>query len=181
MKFITENYFSKLVLVIIFVFWCVPAQAQLPPDLTTFLHDEPVDTLRGLTGILVAIDDPGSELIKEGLNLQQIQMDVEFRLRKAGIRILTGPDFMKTPGAPCLSVQIDTLKRGKDNFYLYSISIKLRQNIILERYKSRSYRATTWETGVIGGISASQIKLLRTNLGNLVDQFINDYRSVNQM
>lgn len=65
-------------------------------------------TLKGLSGVNVFLnlseDNPSLE--KDGLTESQIQTDVEIRLRKAGIRVLTVEETKELPRRPVLSVTL---------------------------------------------------------------------------
>ncbi|MER3447850.1 MAG: hypothetical protein C4291_13930 [Candidatus Dadabacteria bacterium] len=52
-------------------------------------------SLRGLHGVRVLLTDLNSDAKQEGLIKSELQTDVELRLRKAGIRVLTGEDGVR--------------------------------------------------------------------------------------
>jgi hypothetical protein len=55
-------------------------------------------TLRGLDGVQVVVEDLQPDVERNGLTRQQLQTDVELRLRKAGIRVLTEQELDRAPG-----------------------------------------------------------------------------------
>jgi hypothetical protein len=66
-------------------------------------------TLRGIEGVNVAIESLEPEVERAGLVRQQIETDVELRLRKAGIRVLTEEERQGTPGAPYLYINVNVI------------------------------------------------------------------------
>src|SRR2546429_6513667 len=67
-------------------------------------------TLRGVEGVRVVIEDLGPEVERAGLTKQQLQTDVELRLRQASIRILTTKEErFGTPGAPYLYINVNVM------------------------------------------------------------------------
>jgi hypothetical protein len=57
-------------------------------------------TLRGVEGVLVVVEDLGDDVEQAGLTRQQLQTDVELRVRQAGIRVLTRAEREGMPGTP---------------------------------------------------------------------------------
>lgn len=56
------------------------------------------DTLKGLKGVYVVIEDLNEEVIKDGLTVDAIRTDVELKLRLAGIPVLLEEARLKEPG-----------------------------------------------------------------------------------
>lgn len=138
------------------------------------------ETLRGLRGVKVSIDNFVPEAEKEGLSKSQLQVDVELRLRKAGIRVLTEEEWLKTPGMPALYVLVTT-HENKIGVHAFSIRVKLRQEVKLVRQPNfRTVLAGTYETnGYVGTVGSSNLRNLREAVADEVDVFINDYLAEN--
>ena len=64
------------------------------------------DVLRGLAGVAVTVNDLPKEAEQDGLLKAQLQTDVELRLRKAGIMVVTAEQWINEPGQPTLSVRV---------------------------------------------------------------------------
>src|ERR671924_598657 len=62
-------------------------------------------SLRGLPGVRVLLTDLNPDAERDGLIKSEVQMDVELRLRNAGIRVLTEEEWHKVPRAPMLYVK----------------------------------------------------------------------------
>lgn len=137
-------------------------------------------TLRGLRGVKVSIDTFVAEAEQGGLTLNQLQTDVELRLRKAGIRVLSEQEWLKAPGMPAVYVLVTTHK-NKIGLHAFSIRVKLRQAVTLVRQpNSPPVLAGTYETnGYVGTIGSGRLRELREAVADEVDIFINDYLAEN--
>ena len=139
------------------------------------------ESLRGLKGVCVVVEDLDPNIEKDGLHENSIKTDVELKLQMSGIKVLTWEEIVKEPGLPNLYVRVNTFKRGT-NLYAYHIDVELHQNVLLERDpKIVRVGATTWRAaGMTGTISTEHnVNLLRNTVNNQVEQFINDYLAVN--
>jgi hypothetical protein len=56
---------------------------------------EPTDTLRGLKGVMVFIEDINSDVEEHGLTKSHLKKEVESRLREADIPVLTANEFVR--------------------------------------------------------------------------------------
>jgi hypothetical protein len=137
-------------------------------------------TLRGLQGVKVLIEDLGSDIERLGLIKNQLQTDVEAGLRKAGIRVLTQEECYKTPGEPYLyvNININTGKPG-DAKYPYSIDIGVIQDVLLQRDTRTQSYGVTWSTGGVGAIEKESVGRLRDSVSELIKIFVNAFFSVN--
>jgi hypothetical protein len=135
-------------------------------------------SLKGLTGVWVGIEplDPDAE--KDGLSEDQIQTDVELRLRMAGIKVLTQEQRLATPGMPLLYIRLNTFIYERS--YPFSINISLIQSVSLKRDPQISIdQATTWNVGDVGCVGPANVKQIRDVIKDHVDKFINAWLSVN--
>lgn len=137
-------------------------------------------TLRGLSGVGVLIEQLAPEVEKEGLIKNQLQIEVELKLKMAGIKVLTKEECLKTPGEPYLyvNVNVNTAKTESD-IYPYSIDVLLMQKVSLLRDPKQTTYAVTWSTGGVGSIEKSILSQLRGSVEEMVDLFIKTYLSEN--
>lgn len=136
-------------------------------------------TLKGLQGVEVTVEGLRPEAVEDGLTQDQLQTDVELRLRKVGIRVLTKEEKARTPGSPWLYVRVNTL-RGDTGLYAYSIEVDLYQTVLLERDSSISTTTPTWATSTIATVGARGMpRSVRGSVGDKVDQFVNAYLAMN--
>jgi len=137
-------------------------------------------SLRGLSGVRLLVTDLNPDAERGGLIKSDLQTDIESRLRKAGIRVLTEEEWRETPRAPLLYVKADAL-RGSNIAYAYYINVQLYQRVSIEQTPNNiSGFAATWSTGSMG--IADQVKLKGLVMGSLrneVDEFIKAYLAEN--
>lgn len=135
-------------------------------------------TLKGITALSVVIEDLGSKA-PDGLTQEQLQTDVELKLRMAGIHV-SPPD---EPG-PYLYVQVtsDSSQNlaGRQTGYFYNVNLEFRQLVFLQRNKVVAV-ASTWGLEGIGisGPGMTTVQTIRDLVGDTVDKFMNAYLSVN--
>jgi hypothetical protein len=141
------------------------------------------ETLRGLGGIQVVIEHLKPNAERAGLTRKQVQTDVELRLRKAGIRVLTEQERLATPGMPYLYININSSQGQAPlaDVVAFSVSIALQQNALLVRNTAiTAMGASTWSRQFLVGVHRESVRQIRDYVGDLVDAFINDYLSVNR-
>src|SRR5688572_26765777 len=93
------------------------------------------ETLKGLSGVYVFLNlsEDSASLEKDGLTETQIRTDVEIRLRKAGIRVLTIEEAKELARRPALSVTLLASKSEAltkllgENLYSFSIQVEFKQ------------------------------------------------------
>lgn len=140
---------------------------------------EPRETLCGLKGVMVFIEDIDSDVEKHGLTRALIQKEVESRLRHADIPVLTREEAYDTPGKPYLYLSLTTHNTGID-LYSYSVRIEFNQDVSLIREPSIRTSATTWIANVVGIVGAQNLSAVTEDVIELTDKFIHDYLAVNQ-
>lgn len=137
-------------------------------------------TLRGLPGVNVLVEALTAEAERNGLTRAQIQTDVELRLRKAGIRVLSETERDETPGRPFLYVTVNARKARSTPLYAFSIHVALAQRVLLERDPQISSLAETWSISSTGIVGESHLReLTRSEIADRVDAFLNAYLAVN--
>jgi len=163
---------KKLIAVLAFTLWMSGTVAAQ--------KDSEKESLRGLTGMFVFIEEIDLKAQKDGLVRHQIQKEAEQRISAAGIRVLSLREMYKTKGEPYLYVNINAAKSG-DGTYVYFASVSLNQMAVLTRMEnSQPQKVTSWETGAVGMVEKRYIaKEIRAALNSRLDVFIKDYRSVN--
>ncbi len=138
-------------------------------------------TLGGLKGVGVIIENLPTEVEKAGLLKRQLQVEVEFKLRSAGIKVLTREECMKTPGEPYLYININiNTSKTESNIYPYTVDAMLIQKVMLLRDPDKITYAVTWSIGGVGSIDKSILSSLRANVEEVVDKFIHAYLNENR-
>ena len=137
------------------------------------------ETLQGLKGVRVLIENLHPDAARDGLDKTTIQTDVELKLRQTGIKVLTETEWLAAAGAPYLYIHLDTCG-GETGRYAFSIEVSLQQMARLERDpKIVAIRAATWSSGSIGTVGRANLQDIRNSIKDHVDKFINAWLSVN--
>ncbi len=136
------------------------------------------DTLRGLTGVHVVVEELRPEAVEDGLSEDAIEERVVQRLWDAGVRVLMEDQWTIAAGAPYLYLNVNAVKSR--DLYVYAVDLQLNQTVKLERLPSVAVAATTWATGCrVGAVSADSVGVLAQVAAQSVDRFIEDYRAAN--
>ena len=137
-------------------------------------------TLQGLKGVRVLVEDFAPEVEREGLVKNQIQKDVEDKLRAGGMKVLTQEEALKIPGEPYLYVNLNVnFSKDEEEVCSYSIDIALIQNVNLVRNPKQTTYAITWSTGGVGLIGKKSLGQLKESVEDVIDIFIKAFFSVN--
>lgn len=138
---------------------------------------EPNDraSLRKLEGVHLLIENLDSTT-KEFIGEAQLQTEVELRLRRNRIRVLSKDEMFKTPGMPYLYLDIRVMKMFDNPAYATHVTLTLYQDIGLTRDLSFTMTARTWdrERMALVGRSVAKTQLMRI-VEELVDTFCNDF------
>jgi hypothetical protein len=128
--------------------------------------------LKGLSVVCVSVHYSGTERYKLFVDLVQIQTDIEIRLRRAGIKVISQKEFNKRNDSECLWVYVTMEdKFASIIFSLHQTCVPLNDGVLATWHRDR---IIVYRTGEVDQRS------LRDGVIDLVDQFINDYLSVNQ-
>lgn len=138
--------------------------------------------LRGIGGVNVTIEKLNEGALEVGLTEEQLQTDVELRLRQSGIRVLTEKERLTAPGGPFLYVNVNGHK-AESGLHAFGISVALYQRVILERNGMKGGHVETWQRAAIGtrghADGDSDAAFVRENVKDKVDEFLNAYLAAN--
>jgi hypothetical protein len=124
--------------------------------------------------VLVEPLDP--EMERLGLTKEQIQTDVEIKLRKTGFNVKGKDEFF----FPYIYLYINLGSFHSDSGSVaYTIGTSLNQEVLLDRNKTVNTIASTWSTGSIGIVGQSNVRQLRDKISDQVDEFINNWLKAN--
>jgi len=137
------------------------------------------DTLVGLPGVNVLVEELNPEVQKYGLMKQALQTDVELQLRRYGIKVLSEDERLRTRGMPSLYVRVTCVIH--EPFAAVGIEVKVQEIALLTtRYPVMScIDAITWEKSCVVIVGVLKIETMRENVHDLVNEFINDYLASN--
>jgi hypothetical protein len=155
------------------------ASAQLAPS---------KENLRGLTGVRVMVmygHCPSQSLINcaEGLDeaqrpelLKMLEADATAKLENAGIPLFRNADQVTSGGFAHLVILV-TLEKPNGFVHPVVTELKLFQRVRLQRDISIETDAVTWSREGVG--QPLEISRIRRLVATHLDQFIQDYQSVN--
>jgi hypothetical protein len=136
-------------------------------------------TLAGLKGIYILVEDVDDDVQRDGLSREQIRTDVELRLRQAGLDVLSELQYAAETGFPYLYVNVQTLKSSLGP-YVYRLEVELKQSVTPIRNPSATLLAPTWAARAkLGIVGVDNVRSLRDDIRDMVDQFINAYLAAN--
>jgi hypothetical protein len=146
--------------------------------------ERPPLSLEGLQGISVMILPFKPDAERNGLENEQLQKDIELKLRKAGIKILTDRELEK-PGFPYLNIDVNVTKDKAPEVYSYNIKVELYKQEIQNPQDEiesamQSVSVKTWSSELTGTAPGSDLKnRVQKQIGDTIDKFINDYLAAN--
>jgi hypothetical protein len=140
-------------------------------------------TLVGLTGVHVVVYDTSAEDARDRLTRSGLQVELEGRLRRAGLRPLGASEALKSVGRPTLELRVNlTRSRHAHQLYVYSVDLALRQQIQLTRARTTESFAITWsEPPEVGTVEPEHLFPVMDAARAKVDQFIAAWRAANDL
>ena len=131
-----------------------------------------VESLRGLPGVEVIVEDIKADATTDGLSREAVQTAVELILRSNGIKVLA------MPTAPYLYVNISTMK--EQGVYLFCTHLALKQIVRLLPERNKEVFAATWSAGELGSVGKNKLhQVVSVSLEPLVKRFANDFLTAN--
>lgn len=161
---------SRLVTLGVLFMVCIALpNKNLSQNISDFENLAGFDTLTVRVGL-------NSVALQSGLTEKQIQTDVEVKLRQAKIKVFDN-DKIFTPRV-ILFISIAYLDSGCETL-AGNITTSVYQEVSLNRNKSISLLAKTWESSFTTSIPKNQVQAIRRFLSDQIDEFINDYLKAN--
>jgi hypothetical protein len=129
--------------------------------------------MKGLTNVGIVVEDLHTGAQKIGLTEEDIQTDVESKLRLAGMQILTTEQKAKAGAAISFAVVTVTADASSAN-----VSLRLAQDVILYRDSTITLPlAVTWETSSV--MSNPNRSRVSDFINDEVDKFLNAWLTAN--
>jgi len=152
-----------------------------------------VSTLHGLKGVKPTVlfragksdvlkSDLPTNLVISGLSESTLQTQVELELRKTGINIVEDKE------APVLFVRVFIVKLVAQDYYIYSVSMKLTEEVELIRDRKIHTFSSTWPPSIGSLLYAPRVgadvtlgitQAIKNEVDNLIKEFCNDYLAAN--
>ena len=134
--------------------------------------------LRGLPGVMIRVE-LNSTLKDDGMQKQPAYLDIEEKLREAGIKVYTEKQWREADGHPQLYIEVNASK-VQDNwqFYTFSVNVHLMQDVYIVRDKQTAlHQASTWFRASAGHGYFGDI---RTRIIDMVEYFAAAYVEANR-
>lgn len=137
-------------------------------------------SLTGIKVLCVSIQGVTEELKRIGLSAEQIEKDVEEKLKEIGIKVVLEEEAEKLAGKPSLYVNISAHKRERVAAFMFHVDVGVLQEVGLVRDPKIQIMSITWIKGRTGECpSRGFVKATREAVGYLMDEFCKDYRRAN--
>ncbi len=143
-------------------------------------HDSALNymTLNGLRAVALQIEGIQRDFTRFGLNADTILATTTKVLSDNGINVVD-LDFAKShPDAALMRIKLNA-NENQYRFYMYGISIELKQKLSLNNPAGGFISATIWRQGKTGVIMPTDLRQINDRIAELLAQFIDDYRSQN--
>ena len=160
------------------VFIVFLATETIAKDLTSDRRE----TLKGIKSMTIVIEEiKQPDATAQELTEEIIEKDIAEKLQAAGINVVPLTDL--TSDLPWVYVNIHLMEHKElPSFYTFSLIVEIRQFVTLKRIARLSFNAATWDHKLVGMISSSEaVSTVRRSLNEIIDRFVDDYRSVNPL
>jgi len=137
-------------------------------------------TLRGLEGVYVVVEDLRLEIEEEGLTRNEIHKMAVETLGAAGVPVLSEDAWQEAPGSPWLYLYAHVIRREfvEERVFVFNLSIELKQKVNLTRApEEEDVFATTWSRALLG--KSGYLEDVRKGVQVCLEDFIDAYRSMN--
>lgn len=139
-----------------------------------------VQSLVGIKGIYVLVEALHEPAKSVGLTDEQLQMDIELKLRLAGIKVNSHMEWLASKDKTFIYVNINANSNSINPSISYCISVKLNQTVTLVRSPYAMVQGVVWDRGSVGKQPKSRFKAAaRRSVNDFMDEFINDYLTAN--
>lgn len=149
------------------------------PAAIVVLHRNDPRVLKSEHEVLVLVEPPGNAAEDDGLRAQNIQTDIELRLRQAGITVIDKDKF-GTIDVAVLHVITNCLKNGGR----YAVNVQFEFMVDVTPYRHPRTVVTdaiTWNKSflLVHPSDGDFADYVRSSIKDEADTFVNDYLKVN--
>ena len=138
------------------------------------------ESLRGLAGVQVRVERLSDAAHSGGLEEKTLAADAEQRLRAGGIKVLAAGQSSQEPGSPVLYIRVNVKPSYDAPVFAVGVTVALLQDVVAARDQGPRIReAKTWDAGYMRTYDQAGLRQARGVAGDLVDEFIKDFRRVN--
>lgn len=143
-----------------------------------------MESLKGLKGVEVLIEELTPDLENLNLTMIQIQSEVELKLRKAGVQVLPREENEKIQPLrkPYLYIRINSARLSpRKESIVFNIGIALNQQVTIrgQADSKKCFFAPTWYTSIVGAAGRKNTQEIMDAIQDLTDKFIDAYLKAN--
>jgi hypothetical protein len=136
------------------------------------------DTLRGLPGVEVLLEETPPELPHKELAREELWRAVAQRLRDGGVTLYESQGANPSSAKPYVYVQLTALPLT-GSVQAVSIQVHLRQTVRSSVTESNIVNAMTWDAHTVAAVGPKDGAELRDLVLEMVGRFVEDWRAVN--
>jgi hypothetical protein len=135
-----------------------------------------LDALRGVEAVRVLVETtPLAE--QRGVTAARLEAGAVERLRKAGLRALTGEEAKLAKGQPIFFIKV--LLFDTTTNYSYTFDVQLRETVRLTRPPATEMMAATWQNAGHGLLTTRDTERVLEGMFSFVDFFVREYQTAN--
>jgi hypothetical protein len=138
------------------------------------------ESLRGLSGVFVVVEELGPDGKRSGLSVETIRTAVERILRASGVQVLIDEEGRTGLSAAVLEINATPVKSEKVSVYGVNITGVVIQQVFLRNGSEMKTPAITWGKSHTIVVSAKSVKThVMGHVESIAKDFANDFLSVN--
>lgn len=129
-------------------------------------------------GFSVNYEAPSSLMEAEEIDITSLQKMGEQMLSDNNITVISEKKLKESDQFPLLYVHINAMNAGR-GLIPFAINVYFYQPVKLSLNRDLQTTANTWETATLGLVSYDQLDVINESAKGLINEFINDYKMVN--
>ncbi|MGB2692074.1 MAG: hypothetical protein WBB48_06850 [Thermodesulfobacteriota bacterium] len=138
-----------------------------------------MNTLKGLKGIGVGVEDIDADAVADGLKKQDLVKIITQKLKKSGVKVLTEQEVGTIVGQPRLVLNINSTKQPGP-IYIFTATLDFNQVVVLQRSPGLTAVSPTWTVLTTGGALPEDLSSsVQAALDPMLESFIADYKKAN--
>lgn len=137
-------------------------------------------SLAGLGGVMIRVEPTAEELADKGMTDFVFAVEIERRLKEAGIAVINPEASEPEPGRPTLYLEVTALIDDYVDQVSYAIRLELTQAVRLDRdLDSKEFHVATWSVGGMGVYAKGWRQAMIDDVLGYTDEFIDAYFKAN--
>jgi len=142
---------------------------------TAFAFDQPLE-LKGIKTINAAVADLSDNLLKAGVEKEDLSKTLELALRDAGLTVFTEGQYSGT--VPTISLRVSAIQQPDGRLYATDIELACFDNVYNNR-TAGPFTAIIWSKDVLQLLGKVDLSRLVDAEKKLIDMFLTDYLQAN--